>query len=272
MQRRPNAHRRTAPHRYSTFLLALAALQLVAITRLEAQAPAAPPSEPTSAIAPPSATPALVPSPVAPAADNPSPGPAPETAAAPTGQASGVLLPPPPPGYVYMATPSVSDERRAADANELQQIESRLTVLKHERARHGIAGPIALMAGGYAIALGCSLFALGAFGNAEEIERLRISTRRDDVRRYDFNNDDLVNHEDEDIARRTSRVMGALSVVGAGVGLFGTLFFQRRNAKRNEHKEEITALKNRRRELMRTLRYSANVGAGSLGIGFTGTF
>ncbi|MFT3923422.1 MAG: hypothetical protein QM778_12880 [Myxococcales bacterium] len=185
---------------------------------------------------------------------------------------TGVLLPAPPPGYVYTATPAVPDEQRAANASELQRIEARLDALKAERAQHGIGGPIALMAGGYATALGCSLFALAAFGTAQDIEHLGFSRDQKQLDKYDLNHDDVVNHEDEDSARRAARVMGTLSVIGAGVGLFGTLFFARRNAKRNASKDEILALKNRRRELIHSLQYGANVGTSDLGLKLSGRF
>jgi len=225
---------------------------------------AAPPPAPAPAPeAPPAATPAPAPAPaaVAPAAPYPAgPGSPPEI----TGPEAP--LPPPPPGYMYMPVPP-GYERHKARELELERINTRLYALEAERSHYSIAGPIAMMATGYGTALLFGLVAGSSFAGAEAIQH---KDAWDDD--YDFNDDGYITKADERAARRTARVSTVVASIGLGVGVGGTVLFAKRMAKRRVYAPEIRDLKLQRRNLVRSLRYGANVGSGQLQLSLSGRF
>jgi hypothetical protein len=233
-----------------------------------ASAPPVPPAPAAAPVTPPA--PAAVPPPAEPApavAPAPTPAAPPVEAAPPPPPAYPVA--PPPPGYVYAPAPGAVDPQRVAAATELQGIDSRLDLLQSERAQHSIGGPIAMMTAGYASALFCTVVALASFATAEDIADGNYRSWDSD---YDLNDDDRVNGQDERQARNMGRVFTAFTAVGLGFGIGGTVLLAKRSHKRNEHKAEIVTLKQRRRELIRSLRYGANVGSDQLNLAVTGRF
>jgi hypothetical protein len=239
-----------------------------------ALAPAAPPyAAPVRVIEPPQASvPVVAPAPapqpavLVPVESAPA-EPAPvmvAPAVAPEAQAQGITapttLPPPPPGYVYaqvVGAPPLPapTERREQIYGELQRVDGRLRELGAERHRVGLGGPIALMAGGYGVALVSGLVALVSLATAETIEHQDWWDEND----ADFNNDGTVNHHDERAARNTARAFTGLAVVGLGMGIGGTVWFSKRMSERRAHSPEIHDLKERRRDLRRELRYGAMI-------------
>jgi hypothetical protein len=185
-------------------------------------------------------------------------------------QAAALQLPPPPPGYAYVTVPTVTNEQRGATLTELQNVELRLTSLKAERRRHRIGGPIAMMATGFATSFVFTLVALSAFSVAQQIERNDFDWYN--ANRYDYNNDGDIDRQDESSARAVARAFGGLAGLSAALGIAGTVFLVKRNARRNEHLDEILHLQDRQQQLLRSLRYGANVAPGRIGLGLSGRF
>jgi len=217
-------------------------------------APAASPTPPSPAASAAPAAPAVNPeAPTAPAAlASPSPAPAPA-----------------PPAYVYSPLPP-RVPATPRDRVELERVNERLYALQRERSQYGIGGPIAMTAAGYGSFLLFSLVALTSLGVAEAIES-------DDVRRRDFddfdsNDDGTLDSRDERDARRVARGSAVFAAAGLGVGIGGTVFLVKRIAKRRVYAPEIRDLRLRRRELMRSVRYGANVGPGGLQLSLSGRF
>ncbi len=224
-----------------------------------ADPPAAP--GPTPALAP------VAPAPVAPVA-------APVAVAEPASPAASVPapvlpvseLPPPPPGYVYVPLRSASAPASVAHA-ELERVNARLYLLARERGQYGLGGPIAMVAAGYGTALLFSLGAAVSLVTAEAIDRGEFSRSR-----HDYNEDGVVNASDEHDARVAARVFSGFAVVGLGVGIGGTVLLTRGVRERRVYAPELRALRLRRRDLLRSLRYRASATSGRLQLGLTGRF
>jgi hypothetical protein len=234
-------------------LLASCLLPLLA----QAQATPAPaPAKPRQVQAAPAPAPAPVLAPPAPAA--PSAAPLPAAPSAAPAVAPPTALPPPPPGYVYAPAPGAppvrfDPVRRSEIYGELNQVDGRLRELGHERRKVSLAGPIALMAGGYGLALISSFVALASLATAETIEHRDWGDEED----ADWNDDGAINRRDERGARNAARVFAGLAAVGVGTGIGGSVWFAKRMNERRLHSPEIRDLKERRRDLRRELRYGA---------------
>jgi hypothetical protein len=166
----------------------------------------------------------------------------------------------------------VPDPRQVALSSELERVDSRLGLLQSERAQHPIAGPVVMMAVGYGTALVSSVFAIAAFAAAEDIEHRRFREYDWDYDDYDFDDNGVVNRQDERSARNFARVMTGFAGVGLGFGVAGSVLLAKRNRERNVHKREIVELKQRRRELVRSLRYGAQLNSERLDLAVSGRF
>lgn len=155
---------------------------------------------------------------------------------------------------------------------ELARVSGDLEMLQAERAQHRVGGPIALMAAGLGVGLVTGLLAFSALETATRIDGIGTSRSYRDVRRYDLNNSGVVNWRDEQDARTVARTLGIASCLSLGVGIAGSVLFARRKAKRDEHKAEIAGLKQRKRTLMRAIRYDAHAIPGRLELGLSGSF
>jgi hypothetical protein len=165
------------------------------------------------------------------------------------------------------------DPRQAEISTELQQVDARLDQLQHERAQLPIVGPVVMLAVGYGTAAVSSIVAIAMFAGAEEIEDgsyLHDGDWDDDD--LDVDNDGRIDGDDERSLRNTARVFTAFAGVGLGFGIAGSVLLAKRNQKRNVHKGEITELKQRRRELVRSLRYGAQLNADRLDLSVAGRF
>lgn len=258
-----------------------------------AQAQTGPASSP-----PPSAQPA--PAPVAPAAPpeafpqqqpapqvQPPPPPAPGTTygapgspyAAPT---PGSAYPAPPPGYYGgsygygYAAPPASDPERARALGELQNLDLRIAAVRKKQKQHGIVGPAAMTASGYAIAVLFGAIAVWEWAIAEDIRQGDCSRYRDRYDRYDdecdVNNDGYVDGDDRRDARTLSRAFGAVSAVGAGLGIAGTVFLVRRLGKRRAYAPELRDLGVRRGQLLQQLRYGGGYSHNGVQLSISGRF
>ncbi len=155
---------------------------------------------------------------------------------------------------------------------ELANVSEELEVLRAERARHRIAAPIALMAAGLGVGVVSSIIAFSALETAWRIDEIGTSRRYHHLRRYDLNDSGLVNWRDEEAARTVARTFGVISVAGLATGLTGAVLLSKRKALRNAHDGEIADLKRRKRELIRSLRYSGHALPGRLELGVSGSF
>jgi hypothetical protein len=202
----------------------------------------------TTATAPPA--PVLAPEPIAATS-------APDLAAPAPSWTPQPELPPaqsaPAPYYGY----GYADPGRLRALNELQHLDLRIAQLKQSQKQHGIVGPAILTAVGYTVTLVFGAIALADWAIAENFDDGLCGQGElyDYDPSCDVNNDGYVNPEDEDAARTLARTLGALSVVGTGVGIAGTVLLVRRLAKRREFKPELKDLGARRGQLLQQLRY-----------------
>lgn len=153
---------------------------------------------------------------------------------------------------------------------ELDAVNQRLYVLQRERSQYGIGGPIAMTAVGYGGALLFSLVAVTGLATAEAIENNDVD--RDDFEDFDSNDDGRLDERDERDARRVARVAAGFAAVSLGLGIGGTVLLVKRLAKRREHAPEIRDLRERRRELLRSVSYGANLGPSELTLSLSGRF
>ncbi len=117
--------------------------------------------------------PALAPMPVPDEKAAPPPSiaaPAPAALSSTTPAPAVVVLPPAPPGQVYV--PQASQNAQHALNDERLQIDQRLAELQVERARYGIGGPIAMMGVGFG---GAFAFAYIAFIQYVSASQTRVA-------------------------------------------------------------------------------------------------
>ena len=181
----------------------------------------------------------------------PAPIPA-QTPVAPTASAP-VNIPAPYYRYGYAPAP----DARIRALNELQTLDFRIAQLKQNQHQHGIAGPIIMTAAGYTFTVVLGSLALVNSGIARDIQTGHCGD--DEPYDYDsacdFNGDGDVDGHDEDEARRLARIFGGVSLIGAGLGITGTVLLVRRLAKRREFAPELRDLAVRRGQLLQQLRY-----------------
>lgn len=218
-------------------------------------------------VAPPPSAPPPAAAPAAPAAPAPATQPAPEAAPAPVAPpppadgapspapaapppqavyaAPPAQLPPPPPGYQYVPVPQAGAPYPAyADLQaELAGVDARLAEIQAHRSRYSVAGPISLMALGFATTIVCAPIAFVFY---------EFANSTDDDYYYD-------EYDDDARERRIARGATIGAVAGVGIGITGLALLSAVNRKRNVHKHEYAALKRRKKELLRSLRYGASV-------------
>lgn len=185
----------------------------------------------------------------------PTPVAVPAPVAAPAPAQSGA---PPAPYYGYGYAPP-PDPSRLRALSELQSLDVRIALLKQNQKQHGIVGPTIMTAVGYSLTLVFGAIAFADLAVANNIADGHCGY--DDRYDYDYdascdvNDDGFVDADDEDTARTLARTFGALSVVGAGLGITGTVLLVRRLAKRREFAPELRELGVRRGQLLQQLRY-----------------
>jgi hypothetical protein len=194
------------------------------------------------------------------------PAPTPAPYAAPPAQ----VYPYPPPAYAY--PPPVDFAERRAVLGELANVDAQIANVQAARARHGLGGPITMIATGYGSALIFSIVALVQHTIAEDIQQQRFFDSEYEYDDYDLNNDGVINQEDEDRARRGARTLGALSLVGLGVGIVGNVFLARRMAARRKFNPELETLRARRLQLLRHLQYGGALGASGMQLSLSARF
>lgn len=194
--------------------------------------------------------------------------PAPSPAAPPP----AVMVAPVAPAQVGPRTDAVT----AAEAEEKREItkkltllDSRLEALDSKRSDGALAAPIALMTSGYATGLAALAVSMGSFIMAQQVKDADADENR---KRYDVNGDDRVDGDDEARFRNIARGMGALSAVGIGAGIAGTVLLSKRLQERRRFDPEVRSLQRQRRELRRELNYSANASPYGAGLSLTGRF
>jgi hypothetical protein len=235
------------------------------------------------------AVPAPAPAPGAAPAVQTAPGAAPAVSDAPPLQPQPVqpapVYPPPPAaaGYPpaatgYPAPPAgyypqpLDPARQGAVLSELANIDARVAAVRAERSRHGLGGPITMMASGYATALIFSIVGVVHWGIAEDIQKGRYVDADYSFDEYDLNGDHKIDHEDEERARRGARTFAAIGFMGLGVGIGGSVFLARRLAARRRYDPELQSLRGRRLELLRQLQYGGALGQGSMQLTLKGRF
>ncbi|HEX6245741.1 MAG TPA: hypothetical protein VFZ61_32680 [Polyangiales bacterium] len=158
--------------------------------------------------------------------------------------------------------------------NELQALDLRIAQLKQSQKQHGIAGPIVMTASGYSFTVVLSALALVNLAIASDIDKGHCG--EDEPYDYDsacdFNGDGDVDQHDEDDARRLARIFGGVSLVGAGLGIAGTVLLVRRLAKRRQFTPELHELGARRGQLLQQLRYGGGFSANAFQLSVSGRF
>jgi hypothetical protein len=245
--------------RTSLRLLSLTAVLSASIAHAQ-QAPAPAPAGPDS-VPPPAAPPAAPPVQGAPATPAPAPYPY-----APPAQAYPYV----PPAYPY--APPVDPAQRAAVLGELANVDAQIANIQAARGRHGLGGPIAMMASGFGTAAVFSIVALVQWGIADDIQHDRFFDTEYDYEDYDLNDDGIIDEDDEQRARRGARTLGTLSFVGIGVGIGGSVFLARRLAARRKFNPELNSLRARRIQLLRHLQYGGALSKNGMQLTLGGHF
>lgn len=190
----------------------------------------------------------------------------------------------PPPGYGYSYTPPpLLPQQHAALAQELASIDSRLLAIRVERSRHRIGGAIATMIVGYGAAAFAAAVGLMQWRVAREIKDGDFTAYNNrgnsgssfayyEDEDYDLNNDGVINNRDYKRARRISRTGAAFTFMGLGLGIWGTVRLLRQLDKRRETAPELEQLRDRRKELLRSLQYGGGYSMGSWQLGLSGKF
>jgi hypothetical protein len=151
---------------------------------------------------------------------------------------------------------------------QLSSVDARLEHVSQQREERGqVVGPISMLAAGYTTGLAALSISLATFAGAQQVKKTDGYKNN-----LDINSDDQVNGEDETTFRNLSRAMGAVSAVGFGVGIAGSIFLAKRLKERRELDPEARKLQNQRRDLRRELNYSGNVSGSGLTLGLTGRF
>lgn len=165
-------------------------------------------------------------------------------------------------------TPLAPEEKREA-ADKMAAIDARYEQMTAERSeRSKLTMPITLMSAGYAMATAGLTGALVSFVKANSVNKYD----GDFESGLDFNNDDVINGADEDGYRRLARTAGAISAVGFGFGIWGSVMLAKRLKAHSEYEPELRRLQNERKQLRRQLDYSANASGKALTLSVSGRF
>lgn len=276
-------------------LLALLCPQLARAQAAPAETRDKPDAPAATAPAKPSAPKAAKPAPAKPAAETEAAAPssAPVAPAAPPG--AFPQAPPPPPdgaevppapvqpqsgypygyGYGYVAPPV--DPQRQKALHDLQQLDQRIASVRKQQRQYSIVGPTIMTGSGYLVAFGFGVGALASYFIAEDIRegdcRLRFNrTTREYDDRCDVNDNGVVTEKDEDAARTLARTFGAISALGAGVGVVGTVLLVKQLARRREYQPELYELHTRRGRLIQQLRWGGGYSSNGATLTLSGKF
>lgn len=151
---------------------------------------------------------------------------------------------------------------------KLSDLDVKLEHLDRQREERGtLTGPISMLATGYTTGLAALAVSIGSFVMAEQVKDSKGFKNR-----LDINNDNRLDGDDETSFRTISRTLGALSAVGFGVGIAGSVFLAKRLKERRAYDPEVRRLQNERRELRRELNYSMAPTIGGVAVGLNGRF
>jgi hypothetical protein len=151
---------------------------------------------------------------------------------------------------------------------KLSELDVRLEHLDRQREERGtLTGPISMLTTGYTTGLAALAVSLGAFVMAQQVHDSKGFKNR-----LDINNDNQLDRDDENSFRTISRTLGALSAVGFGVGIAGSVFLSKRLKERRQYDPDVRRLQNERRELRRELNYSLAPTSNGLAFGMNGRF
>jgi hypothetical protein len=153
-------------------------------------------------------------------------------------------------------------------------LDLRIAQLKQAQKQHGIAGPIVMTATGYSFTVVLGALALVNLAIARDIENGHCGDDEpyDNDSACDFNGDGNVDKHDENDARRLARIFGGVSLIGAGLGITGTVFLVRRLTKRRESAPELRDLGVRRGQLLQQLRYGGGFTNSAFQLSVSGRF
>jgi hypothetical protein len=197
--------------------------------------------------------------------------PAQPAPAAPYGAPPAQAYPYAQPAYPYYPPPADTAERRAV-LGELANVDAQIASVQAARNRHGLGGPITMMATGFGSSIVFSIVSLVQWSIAEDIQQQTFFSSEYDYDDYDLNDDGVINGEDEDRARRGARTVGVLSILGLGVGVGGSVFLAKRLAARRKFDPELEGLRARRIQLLRHLQYGGMLGRGGMQLSLSGKF
>lgn len=151
---------------------------------------------------------------------------------------------------------------------KLSDLDVKLEHLDRQREERGtLTGPISMLTAGYTTGIAALAVSLGAFVMAEQVKDSKGFKNR-----LDINNDNQLDGDDERSFRTISRTVGALSAVGFGVGIAGSIFLAKRLKERRAYDPEVRRLQNERRELRRELNYSLAPTSTGVSFGLNGRF
>lgn len=201
------------------------------------------------------------------------PLPVPESSAS-VPAASAVPVAPPAPYYGYGYGYSYASDARLRALHELQLLDQRIAQLRRGQQQHSIVGPIIMTAAGYSFTVVLGALALVNASIARDINKGHCGDDEpyDFDSACDFNNDGDVDHHDEADARRLARILGGVSLIGAGLGITGTVLLVRRLAKRRAFAPELRELGVRRGQLLQQLRYGGVFTSNALQLNVSGRF
>jgi hypothetical protein len=180
-------------------------------------------------------------------------------------------------GYGYGYVPPPVDPQRQKALHELQQVDLRISSVRRQQRQYSIVGPAVMTGSGYLLAAGFGIAAVASFFLAEDIRdgdcdlRYNRGTREYEDR-CDVNDNGLVTRADEDAARVLARTFGAISALGAGVGVVGTVLLMKQLGKRRQYQPELYELNTRRGQLLQQLRWGGGYSNNGATLTLSGKF
>jgi hypothetical protein len=168
------------------------------------------------------------------------------------------------------------DPQRQKTMGELRTVDLRIASVRREQSQYSLAGPIAMTAAGFGTAIAFGVVAMVEWFIADDIDKKNCGYYYSDYNGYDsrcdVNNDGRVNSDDEHRARVLARTFGAMSGVGAAVGITGTVFLMKSMAKRRQYSPELNELSTRRGQLLQQLRYGGGYSNNGMQFTLSGRF
>jgi hypothetical protein len=211
---------------------------------------------------PPSPAAPAVAAPAAPAVDEPTDGGGPAPAEPESGSSEGNA---PESSAAPPSRPAPRADRQQRLSLELANIDARLATLERERADSSLALPVTLVSAGFGSALALTIVALDFSGKASEYSPPAHPNDPNPP-------PSKISASERDRDQRVAWTTGACAVVGFGIGLWGTFMLKRRRAQRRIEGAERGILEQRREQILRNLRYGAELGGGHYGLSVAGTF